>query len=63
MNTLLAGDMNQIFYVVKVNGVAVTAKTSDRHVAESQKAQLPPESQAVAIVEAVTESGNQMLLG
>lgn len=63
MNTLLAGDMNQIFYVVKVNGVAVTAKTADRHVAEAQRAQLPPESQSVAIVEAITENGSQMLLG
>ena len=63
MSTLLANDENQVFYVIKVNGVVVSAQFTDRAVAESQRATMPPEAQASSIVEAVTHDGKQVLFG
>lgn len=60
---LLANDQNQVMYVIKVNGVVVSAKFTDRMMAEAQKMQLPAESQAVAHIVPITEGGQQVLMG
>ena len=61
--TILASDQNQVFYVLKVNGVEVTARFNNPTIAESQRAMLPTAQQNVAIMETITANGNQMLLG
>jgi len=54
---------NQVLFVVKVNGVAVSSPVAVRSVAETIKLQLPPEQQSLAVVETVTQSGQNLLLG
>lgn len=63
MQQQLRDGVNEVFFVVKVNGVAVSAKISDRAVAESVRLQLPAEQQSMAVVETVTQSGQSLLLG
>ncbi len=53
---------DQINYVVKVNGVAVTAPTS-KAIAEQHKAALPGDSQKLAEVVPVTSDGKEVLFG
>ena len=52
----------QIHYVVKVNGVAISSPTT-RSLAEQQKLNLPTESQALAEIIPVTSEGKQVLFG
>ena len=59
----LRNGADEVFYVVKVNGVPVSGKIADRAVAETVKIQLPAEQQSMAIVETVTQSGQTVLLG
>lgn len=53
---------DQIYYVVKVNGVAVTPPTTQA-LAEAKRAELPKESQHLAEVVPVTTDGKQILFG
>lgn len=53
---------NETYYVLKVNGVAVSQPTT-RELAEQQKNQLPMESKRLAEVVAVTCDGKEILFG
>lgn len=55
-------EVDQVSYVVKVNGVAISTPTS-RALAEQQKNNLPEESRLLAEVVPVTSDGNQILFG
>lgn len=53
---------DQTYYVVKVNGVAVTTPTSQA-IAEQHKAALPVDSQKLAEVVPVKSDGKEILFG
>ena len=54
--------MSETYYVLKVNGVAVTSPTT-RALVEQKKADLPAQSQALAEVVPVTKEGKEILFG
>jgi len=51
---------NEVQYIVKVNGVAITAPTT-KELAEQQKMGLPEASKVLAEVVPVTNDGKQIL--
>ena len=63
MNSLITDDMDVVYYIVKVNGVAVSDKFSERMMAEMAKNNLPNEQRMIAEVVPVTNDGKQLLLG
>lgn len=52
---------NDIYYVVQVNGRAVTSPVASQHLAESKLIQLDPEQQQIAEIVPVTADGRQIL--
>jgi len=63
MNNLITDDMDVVYYVIKVNGVQVSTKFTERMMAEMAKNNLPDEQKMIAEVVPVTAEGNQVLLG
>jgi len=63
MDNMITDDVDTVFYVVKVNGVAVSAPFNERMLAEMAKSNLPEEQMMLAEVVPVTADGNQLLLG
>ncbi len=54
--------MSEQYYVLKVNGAAVTPPTT-RALVEQKKSELPAQSQALAEVVRVTADGKEILFG
>jgi hypothetical protein len=56
-------DPNVVQYVIKVNGVPVSAPFGDKMLAEMAKNNLPEEQRMIAEVVPITTDGKQILLG
>lgn len=56
-------EVDEVKYVVKVNGVTVSVPFTSRMIAEQHIANLPADQQPIAEVVPVTENGQQVLLG
>jgi hypothetical protein len=63
MNNMITDSVDQIYYVLTVNGTPVSAKFTNAMLAEAQRNNLPAEQQNMAVVETVTDEGKQLLLG
>jgi len=63
MDNMITDDMDVVYYVVKVNGVAVSTRFTERMMAEMAKNNLPEEQKMLAEVVPVTTDGKQVLLG
>jgi len=63
MNNIITDDMDVVYYVIKVNGVAVSTTFAEKLVAEMAKNNLPEEQRLLAEVVPVTSDGKQVLLG
>jgi len=63
MNNMITDDINAVKYVVRVNGVDISAKFNDRTMAEMALNSLPDEQRFLAEVMSVTADGKQLLLG
>lgn len=59
----LLADSEQVFYVIRVNGVNKTTKFNSRVIAEMEIKNLPDEEKAIAEVVTVTADGSDLLLG
>ena len=62
MSAHISEEIDNVKYIVKVNGVAVTPPTT-LALAEQHKMAMPAESQPLAEVVPVTGDGNQILFG
>ena len=62
MNQMLQ-EVDEVKFVVKVNGVVVSVPFTSRMIAEQHISSLPVEQQPLAEVVTVTASGQQVLLG
>jgi len=56
-------EVDEIKYVVRVNGVTVSIPFSSRMLAEQHVGNLPTEQQSLAEVVPVTPAGQELLLG
>lgn len=63
MEQILNAGADQVQYVIKVNGVAISSPFGDRTVAEMARNNLPEEQKVLAEVVAVTTDGQQVLFG
>lgn len=63
MNNIITDDMDVVYFVVQVNGVAVSTKFSERMMAEMARNGLPEEQRMLAEIVPVTTDGKQVLLG
>lgn len=63
MNNQILNNGEVVYYAVKVNGIFVTSKFSERMLAEQAKLRLPDNEQTIAEVVTVTSSGQELLLG
>ena len=63
MEDMLMNDANTIQYIIKINGVPVSAPFGDKMLAEQAKNNLPEEQRILAEVVPITNDGKQVLLG
>lgn len=63
MNNMITDDLDVVYYVVKVNGTAVSTPFNERMMADMAKNDLPEEQKMIAEVVPVTADGKQLLLG
>ena len=63
MNNLIDNEGNTVYYVVKVNGAAVSPRFSSHQLAEMQITHLEEAHQLIAEVVPVTADGKDLLLG
>jgi len=63
MDNMITDDLDVVYYVVRVNGVAVSTPFNERMMAEMAKNNLPEEQKMIAEVVPVTADGKQLLLG
>jgi len=63
MTQAFLNDNTQVFYVVHVNGVAVTPRFTTQQAAEAAKQNLPENQRFLAEVISVTGEGLQILFG
>lgn len=62
MNQVL-NDHTGVYYALAVNGRIVTAKSTERYVAEMARSTLPAHQQKIAELVTVDAAGRQLLLG
>jgi hypothetical protein len=60
---MLINEMDQLKYVIKVNGTTVSIPFATKMLAEQFIASLPKEQQPIAEVVPVTNEGKELLLG
>ncbi len=63
MNNIITDDMDVVYYVVKVNGVIVSPRYSEKLMAEMTIQNLTEAQKMIAEVVSVTTDGKQVLLG
>lgn len=61
MDNMILDSMNEVYYVIKVNGVEISTKFTDKLVAEMARNNLPEEQRLLAEVISVTTDGKQVL--
>jgi len=63
MDQMLNDGMDNVQYVIKVNGVVISAPFGDKGGAETARNNLPEEQRMLSEVVAVTNDGKQVLFG
>jgi len=63
MDNLITDSTNKVFYVIKINGMEVSARFPTTISAEMAMMSLTEAEQKVAIIVPIVESGDQLLLG
>ncbi len=63
MNNMITDSGDVVYYVVKVNGVEVSKRFSERMMAEMAMNNLPAEQNLTAQVVPITTNGSHLLLG
>jgi len=63
MDNLIVDSTNNMFYVIKINGVEVSARFPTTITAEMAMMSLTEAEQKVAVIVPIVESGDQLLLG
>jgi len=63
MEQILNDEVSTVEYILKVNGVPVSGKFTDRTACEMAKLSLPEEQRMLAEVVTVTTDGKQVLFG
>lgn len=56
-------NVSQLYYAIKVNGSIVSIKYTDRAAASLHLMQLPKETQVIAEIVTLDNSGRELLLG
>ena len=63
MQNIITDSGDVIYYVIRVNGAAVSDRFENSMLAEMEKQNLPEEMKRIAEIIPVTSDGKQMLLG
>ena len=63
MDQLLNDEVNTVEYVLKINGVEVSGKFTDKTACEMAKNNLPEEQRMIAEVVTITTDGKRVLFG